>query len=129
MKNTATQHLQKLILLLIITACSKEPINITIKPQPQKETNGPHITTTNDGPCTTLQIEGLETKSDTPLITVKHRGRTDSITGQTSPGGPIYISFCLENNRWLRKKWKRKRTTITVTDDDGSKTTVKNGRD
>lgn len=117
------------ILLLILTACTKEPIQITLKPETKKETNGPRITTTNDGYCTTLQIEGLETKSDIPLVTIKHRGRTDSITGQRPPGGPIYISQCLENDRWLRKKWKRKRTTITVTDEDGTKTIVKNGRD
>jgi hypothetical protein len=112
-----------ILIALSLSACEK--MKITINPESKKETHGTYITTTNDGSCTTLQIEGLETKSDTPLVIVKHRSRTDSITGQRPPGGPIYISHCLENDRWLRKKWKRKRTTITVTDEDGTKTTVK----
>jgi hypothetical protein len=114
-----------ILMLLMLTACQKEPIKITIKPEPRKEAKGPHLTTDTDGPCTALQIEGLETKSDTPLITIRHRGRTDSITGQKSADGTIYISFCLENNRWLRRKWKRRRTTITAHDEDGTKTTIK----
>ena len=111
--------------LIALSLSSCEKMKITINPEPKKEINGTHITTTNDGSCTTLQIEGLNTKSDIPLIIIKHNNRTDSINGQRPPGGPIYISQCLENDRWLRKKWKRKRTTITVIDEDGNKTTIK----
>ena len=115
-------------LLAIAAACQKEPIRIAARPEAKKEHKGPRICI-EEGICTMLYIEGVQTKSDTPLITIRHRGRTDSISGQTHPDGPIYISFCLENQRWLRKKWNKRRTEIAVIDEDGKKTIAKKGRE
>ena len=112
--------------ILALTACEK--MNITVHPEPKKEPTGPKITYTKEGPCTTAQIEGLHTKSLTPTVEIKTRKGTDSLWGQTQPDGQIYISFCLENQRWLRRSLRKRSTTIIVTDEDGTKTTVKKGR-
>ena len=116
-----------IIAALVLSACEK----ITIEPKLEapKPSNAPRLVITDyEEPCNTAQIEGLETKSLTPLVEVTSRGSTDSIWGQASPDGPIYISFCVDNDRRLRKRLKRRRTTITVTDEDGTKTTIKKGR-
>ena len=116
------------IMLTAIAACQKEPIRIAPRPEAKKERIGPKISI-EEGPCSMLFIEGIQTKSDTPLVTIRHRGRTDSITGQASADGTIYISFCLENQRWLRRKWNKRRTEIAVIDEGGEKTIAKKGRE
>lgn len=116
------------IMLTIMAACQKEPIRIALRPEAKKESEGPKIRI-EEGICSMLYIEGIQTKSDTPLVTIRHRGRTDSIAGQASADGPIYISFCLERQRWLRRKWNKRRTEIAVIDEDGKKTIAKKGRE
>lgn len=119
----------KNILAAAILLASCEKITIEPKIETSQHPEGPRIVITNDqGPCNTAQIVGLETKSISPLVEVKSRGQTDSIWGQGSPEGPIYISFCIDNDRRLRKRLKRRRTIITVTDDDGTKTNINKKR-